>query len=239
MTHLSCPRCANAPLLDPHALHTTCTTCSGPLIVHYDLAKAASSLTKAAVAARPATMWRYKELLPVVDDANIVTLGEGMTPLLPLPALGARLGLPNLLLKDEGILPTGTFKARGATTGVSRAKELGVTDIAMPTNGNAGGAWAAYCTRAGIRLHLAMPDDAPALAVLESVAVGAAAFKVGPGGLISDAGAIIAKGAKKHGWFEASTLKEPYRIEGKKTMGLEIAEQLGWALPDVVLYPSA
>ena len=196
-------------------------------------------MTKAGVAARPADLWRYRELLPVQLARNVVTLGEGMTPLVPAPTLGAKLGLRRLLVKDEGTgNPTGTFKARGAATGVSRAKELGIADIAMPTNGNAGGAWAAYCARAGIRLHLAMPDDAPPLSVLEATAVGAAAFYVGPKGLISDAGAIVANGAATHSWFEASTLKEPYRIEGKKTMGLEIAEQLGWQLPDAILYPT-
>ena len=215
MTHLSCPRCANNPQFDADKLHSTCPTCAGPLLVHYDLRAAAAKMSKDTVARRPANMWRYAELLPVRDTNFVTTLGEGMTPLLPLPSLGAKLGLPNLLLKDEGITPTGTFKARGAATGVSRARELGITDIAMPTNGNAGGAWAAYCAKAGIRLHLAMPDDAPALSLLEACAVGAAAFTVGPRGLISDAGAMIGRASKAHGWFEASTLKEPYRIEAR------------------------
>ena len=211
LTGVRCPRCASAPLLAAAAtVRTVCAVCRGPLLAEYDLARARATMSKARLAARPPDMWRYSELLPVQDARNVVSLGEGMTPLLPLPALGARLGLRGLLLKDEGVgNPTATFKARGASAGVSRARELGVTDIAMPTNGNAGGAWAAYCARAGLRLHLAMPDDAPPLSVLEAAAVGASAFYVGPGGLISDAGAIVAKGAAEHGWFEASTLKEP------------------------------
>ena len=232
MTALRCPRCADAPALDPARVHTTCPCCKGPLLVEYDLDAARKTMTKEAVAVRPADLWRYRELLPVQDLANIITLGEGMTPLLPISTLGQTIGLPRLLLKDEGTgNPTATFKARGAATGVSRARELGITDIAMPTNGNAGGAWAAYCARAKIRLHLCAPNDAPPLSMLEATVVGAAAFYVGPKGLISDAGAIIARGAAEHQWFEASTLKEPYRIEGKKTMGFEIAEQLGWRLP--------
>jgi threonine synthase len=185
---------------------------------------------------RVASLWRYRELLPVRNPDNIVTLGEGMTPLFPLKRLGATLGLSDLWLKDEGLNPTASFKARGAATGVSRAKELGITALAMPTNGNAGGAWASYGARAGMSVTLVMPTDAPAMSVLEASAVGAHAYMVR--GQITDAGAIVARSAKAHGWFEAATLKEPYRIEGKKTMGYEIAEQLGWSLPDVILYPT-
>ncbi|HEX5753183.1 MAG TPA: threonine synthase [Archangium sp.] len=188
------------------------------------------------LAGRVSSLWRYREVLPVRDDKNIVTLGEGMTPLFPLPRLGAEIGLPDLWLKDEGLNPTASFKARGAATGVSRALELGIKALAMPTNGNAGGAWASYGARAGMSVTLVMPTDAPAMSVLEATAVGANAYMVR--WQITDAGAIVGRSAKAHGWFEAATLKEPYRIEGKKTMGYEIAEQLGWTLPDVILYPT-
>jgi threonine synthase len=206
------------------------------LLVRYDLKAAAAAVRPADLAGRPSNMWRYREVLPVQDEANVVTLGEGMTPLLPLHRLGGAMGLPGLLLKDEGVNPTGTFKARGAAAGISRAKELGIKAVAMPTNGNAGGAWASYGARAGIAVTLVMPTDAPAMSVLEAEAVGARAYMVR--GQITDAGAIVGRSAKAHGWFEAATLKEPYRIEGKKTMGYEIAEQLGWTLPDVILYPT-
>ena len=209
---------------------------SAPLLVHYRLDEARRHWSKAAVAARGRDMWRYRELLPVQDDANIVTLGEGFTPMLHARKLGAQLGLEQLLVKDEGLNPSGTFKARGASAGVSRAKELGILDVAMPTAGNAGGAWAAYCAQAGIHLRIAMPQDAPEINKLECRIYGADLTLVD--GLISDAGKLIAQGVKEHGWFDAATLKEPYRIEGKKTMGLEIAEQLGWRLPDVVIYPA-
>jgi threonine synthase len=233
MTHLECARCHTT--YDAHVVQNLCQ-CGGPLLVRYDLAAAGAALRPAGLTGRPATMWRYRELLPVQDEANIVTLGEGMTPLLPLKRLGEALGLPGLMLKDEGVNPTGTFKARGATAGISRAKELGIKAVAMPTNGNAGGAWGSYGARAGIEVTLVMPTDAPAMSVLEAEAVGARAYMVR--GQITDAGAIVARSAKAHGWFEAATLKEPYRIEGKKTMGYEIAEQLGWRLPDVILYPT-
>lgn len=174
--------------------------------------------------------------MPVRDPDHIVSLGEGMTPLLPLRRLGEALGLKDLWLKDEGRNPTGTFKARGAATGISRARELGIRAVAMPTNGNAGGAWAAYGARAGIAVTLVMPTDAPAMSVLEATAVGAQAYMVR--GQITDAGAIVARSAPVHGWFEVATLKEPYRVEGKKAMGYEIAEQLGWTTPDAILYPT-
>ena len=233
LTHLECSRCAETH--DADRVQNLCT-CGAPLLARYDLKKAASALRPEQLAARPANLWRYRELLPVRDAANIVSLGEGMTPLLPLPRLGAQLGLADLWLKDEGLNPTATFKARGAATGVSRAKELGIRAIAMPTNGNAGGAWASYGARAGMAVTLVMPTDAPAMSVLEAAAVGASAYMVR--GQITDAGAIVARSAKANGWFEASTLKEPYRLEGKKTMGYELAEQLGWRLPDVILYPT-
>jgi threonine synthase len=228
LSHLQCARCGETYDAD-RPMHLC--ACGGPLLARYDLAK---------VDGRPSggesTIWRYHELLPVRDPGHTVTLGEGMTPLLPLPRLGRALGLPRLLLKDEGLNPTGTFKARGAATGVSRARELGVETIAMPTNGNAGGAWASYGARAGVEIVLSMPVDAPPLSVLEGALAGAKASMVR--GQISDAGRLIAAEAAKHGWYEAATLKEPYRIEGKKTMGYEIAEQLGWRLPDAILYPT-
>ncbi|HLN62200.1 MAG TPA: threonine synthase [Symbiobacteriaceae bacterium] len=233
MTHLECARCQRT--YDANAVRNLCE-CGGPLLVRYDLKAAAAAVRPADLAGRPSNMWRYREVLPVQDEANVVTLGEGMTPLLPLHRLGGAMGLPGLLLKDEGVNPTGTFKARGAAAGISRAKELGIKAVAMPTNGNAGGAWASYGARAGIAVTLVVPTDAPAMSVLEAEAVGARAYMVR--GQITDAGAIVGRSAKAHGWFEAATLKEPYRIEGKKTMGYEIAEQLGWTLPDVILYPT-
>ncbi|MGE5673823.1 MAG: threonine synthase [Mycobacterium leprae] len=233
VTHLECARCGKT--YDHHQVQNLCT-CGGPLVVRYDLKAVAAKVRPADLKGRVSSLWRYREVLPVERDENVISLGEGMTPLLPLQRLGAAIGLKNLLLKDEGVNPTGTFKARGAAVGISRAKELGIGSVAMPTNGNAGGAWAAYGARAGISVSLIMPTDAPAMSVLEAAAVGAEAYMVR--GQITDAGAIIARSAKAHGWFEAATLKEPYRIEGKKTMGYEIAEQLEWKLPDVILYPT-
>ncbi|WP_456300348.1 threonine synthase [Thermosinus carboxydivorans] len=170
------------------------------------------------------------------NEKNKVSLGEGMTPLIHCDTLGSEIGLPNLYLKDEGIIPSGTFKSRGAAVGVSRAKELGVKALAMPTNGNAGAAWAIYCAKAGIKAYIVMPVDAPAITRNECAIAGAQFYLVN--GLISDAGKIVGRAVAKHGWMDASTLKEPYRIEGKKTMGLEIAEQMNWEVPDVILYPT-
>ena len=182
-------------------------------------------------------MWRYHEVLPVRDPGNVVTLGEGMTPLTAVPALGHQLGVPRLLMKDEGVIPTGTFKARGAAVGVARARELGVRGVAMPTNGNAGAAWAAYAARAGLCSVIAMPEDAPEVNRVECLAAGAELHVVP--GHIGDAARLIADILAGNGdLFDASTLKEPYRIEGKKTMGYEIAEQLDWELPDVIVYPT-
>lgn len=233
LSHLECPRCHRQ--FDARERHQLCD-CGSPLLARYDLALAANRLRKSDLPHRPPTLWRYQELLPVQDASNIVTLGEGMTPLLPLPNAGQAAGLARLFLKDEGVLPTGSFKARGAAVGVSRAKELGVSALAMPTNGNAGGAWALYAARAGIESHIVMPVTAPTLPRNECVAAGANLYLVD--GLISDAGQIVGRAVKEHGWFDASTLKEPYRIEGKKTMGFEIAEQFGWQVPDVILYPT-
>lgn len=233
VSQLSCPKCAAT--YESEQLIQLCE-CGAPLLVEYDLDKVGSALKKEMLKEREPSLWRYRELLPVKDEANIVSLGEGMTPLLPLPRLGSKLDMPNLYLKDEGIIPTGTFKARGAAVGVSRAKELGVKTLAMPTNGNAGAAWAVYCAPAGIEAVIVMPEDAPPIPRGECAIAGATLYLVK--GLISDAGKIVAQAVADHGWFDASTLKEPYRIEGKKTMGLELAEQFGWEMPEVILYPT-
>jgi threonine synthase len=233
VSRLSCPKCQKT--YDSEHLVQLCD-CGAPLLVDYDLERIKTVFRKEQLKERKPDLWRYRELLPVKKEENIINLGEGMTPLLPLKRLGARLNMPNLFLKDEGIIPTGTFKARGAAVGVSRAKELGVRVLAMPTNGNAGAAWAVYCAPAGIRAVIVMPEDAPPIPRAECAIAGSSLYLVK--GLISDAGKIVAKAVADYGWFDASTLKEPYRIEGKKTMGLEIAEQFDWRLPDVILYPT-
>lgn len=210
--------------------------CGSPLLVRYDLKKLKKSFRKRALHSRKGNLWRYWELLPIHKEENIVSLGEGMTPLIPLKNLGPKLGLNQLYLKEEGLIPTGTFKARGAAVGVSRAKELGIKVLAMPTNGNAGGSWAAYCANAGIKAVIVMPKDAPVINRKEVAVTGAELYLMN--GLISDAGKIVGRAIGEYGWYDASTLKEPYRIEGKKTMGLEIAEQLDWEVPDVIIYPT-
>ena len=207
-----------------------------PLWVRYDLDAVAASMDKKAVSGREPTMWRYRELLPVRDDANIVSLGEGLSPLMRVDRLGADLGLTNLWIKDESQLPTGSFKSRGLSMAVSRAKELGASSLAIPTAGNAGGALAAYAACAGMDAWIFMPADTPVVNQAEAAWYGAHAFLID--GLITDCGAVVRDGTPHMGWFDVSTLKEPYRIEGKKTMGLELAEQFGWELPDVVLYPT-
>jgi threonine synthase len=204
--------------------------------VRYDLKKVKRTFRKKALVSRRENLWRYWEMLPVNKEENIVSLGEGMTPLIRLKHSGPKLGVNHLYLKDEGLIPTGTFKARGAAVGVSRAKELGVKVLAMPTNGNAGGSWAAYCAKAGIKAIIVMPQDAPMINRKEVAITGAELYLVN--GLISDAGKIVGRAIAEYGWYDASTLKEPYRIEGKKTMGLEIAEQLGWEVPDAIIYPT-
>lgn len=204
--------------------------------MRYDLERVRVSMSREALRDRAPDLWRYRELLPAEDPRRAVTLGEGMTPLLPLPRLGDRIGVERLFTKDEGLLPTGTFKARGAAVGVTRARELGVTTIALPTAGNAGAAWAAYGARAGIEVVVAMPESTPDLIQRETAAYGARVLLVE--GSIADAGAIVKRLCAERGWYDASTLKEPYRIEGKKTMGFELAEQLGWRLPDVIVYPT-
>jgi threonine synthase len=208
-----------------------------PLLVRYDLAAVGRALGREALARRPSGTWRYRELLPVEDDANVVSLGEAATPLVPCARLGDELGLADLLVKDESHLPTGSFKARGLALAVSRAKELGVRHVAIPTAGNAGGALAAYAARAGLEARVFMPADTPAVNRGEAALFGARVVLVD--GLITDCAALVQRGCERLGWFDFSTLKEPYRLEGKKTMGLELADQLGWELPDVIVYPTA
>jgi threonine synthase len=207
-----------------------------PLLVRYDLEAAAAAMSAQKIAARPFDMWRYGELSPIRDDADIVRLGETVTPIVPLERVAARLGLAALLVKDESRLPTGSFKARGLAMAVAMARHFGVRKIAMPTNGNAGAALAAYAARAGIETVIFCPDDTPEINVREIAAFGARVYRVN--GLIDDCGKIVGEGAAAGHWFDFSTLKEPYRIEGKKTMGLELAEQLGWQVPDVIFYPT-
>ena len=207
-----------------------------PLLVRYDLAGVKKGLTKEKLAQRAPDLWRYRELLPVDDPANIVSLGETMTPIVTMPKLAAKLGGGEILVKDEGRLPTGSFKARGLVMAVSMAKALGIKHMAMPTNGNAGAALAAYAAHAGIKTTIFCPEDTPEVNVSEIELQGATVYRVN--GLIDDCGKIVGEGKAKVGWFDTSTLKEPYRIEGKKTMGLELAEQLGWDLPDVIFYPT-
>jgi len=233
LTGLACSRCAER--YDADRVQGLCR-CGSPLLARYDLAAVRSAVDPARIASRPPDLWRYAELLPVRAAAHRVSLGEGMTPLLPLPRLGARYGVPGLLVKDEGALPTGSFKARGAAVGVSRARELGIRALALPTNGNAGGAWASYAARAGLAATVVMPVDAPPITRAECVLAGADLYLVR--GVIADAGRMVHRAAVAHGWFEAATLKEPYRVEGKKTMGLELIEQLGWRVPDVIVYPT-
>ncbi|MFM1814444.1 MAG: threonine synthase [Pseudomonadota bacterium] len=207
-----------------------------PLLVRYDLERVAKALPRDALAGREHDFWRYRELLPVRRSDNIVSLGEAITPIISLPRIAARLGSGNILVKDEGRLPTGSFKARGLALAVSMAKELGITRMAMPTNGNAGAALAAYGSRAGMETYVFCPDDTPEVNVREIALQGAKVWRVN--GLINDCGRIVGEGKAATGWFDVSTLKEPYRIEGKKTMGLELAEQLGWEMPDAIFYPT-
>jgi threonine synthase len=207
-----------------------------PLLVRYDLAGVRQALSRDALAQRPGDLWRYRELLPVRRASDIVSLGEAVTPIVRLSKMSRKLGGGDILVKDEGRLPTGSFKARGLVMAVSMAKALGIKHMAMPTNGNAGAALAAYASRAGIKTTIFCPEDTPEVNVSEIALQGADVYRVN--GLIDDCGKIVAEGKAKVGWFDVSTLKEPYRIEGKKTMGLELAEQLGWQVPDVILYPT-
>ncbi len=207
-----------------------------PLWVRYDLDAISRSVSRAVLRERPPTMWRYRELLPVTADDDIVSLGETMTPMVACPRLAAALGMSRLWIKDESRMPTGSFKARGMAVAVSMARRFGIRRVAVPTAGNAGGALAAYAARAAMSCDVFMPADTPAVNRYEAALHGAAVYLVD--GLISDCGRVVREGVEKVGWFDMSTLREPYRLEGKKTMGLELAEQLGWRLPDVILYPT-
>ena len=236
VTHLECAACALRH--EARRLHNLCTECGKPLLVRYDLGRAGDTLTKESLSARGADLWRYREVLPVESEENIVSLGEGWTPLLDAPRLAQRLGMKAgmLLIKDESQNPTQSFKARGMSAAVSMAKELGAQKLAVPSAGNAAGALAAYAARAGLEAHIFMPRDTPRANVVECEQTGAHVNLMD--GLITDCGAEVGRRKDVEGWFDVSTLKEPYRVEGKKTLGYELAEQLGWTLPDVVIYPT-
>src|ERR1041385_1280415 len=234
VTHLECAACGLRH--EARRLHNLCAECGKPLLVRYDLKSAAESLTKESLVGRAPDLWRYRGVLPVDADDNVVTLGEGFTPLLHASRLGASLGMPELYIKDEGQNPTQSFKARGMTAAVSMAKELGVQKLAVPSAGNAAGALSAYAAQAGMEAHIFMPKDTPRANVIECEQTGAHVTLMD--GLITDCGAEVGRRKEAEGWFDVSTLKEPYRIEGKKTMGFELAEQFDWELPDVILYPT-
>lgn len=235
VTHLECAACGLR--YEANRLLNLCTECEKPLLVRYDLEKAKGTLTKDELKRRESSLWRYREVLPVKRDENIVSLGEGWTPLLKTDRLAEGLKIKlNLFVKDESNNPTQSFKARGMTVAVSMAKELGITKLAVPSAGNAAGALAAYASRAGMEAHIFMPLDTPRANIIECEQTGA--FVTLIDGLITDCGAEVARRKEKEGWFDVSTLKEPYRLEGKKTMGYELAEQFSWKLPDVILYPT-
>lgn len=233
-THLECGNCGERYEAD--RLNNVCVKCGKPLLARYDLTRISKIMTKAALRTRNADLWRYREVLPVRSEENIVTLGEGWTPLLPAPNLGAALGMESLFIKDESVNPTGSFKARGMAVAVSMAKELGAKKLAVPSAGNAGGALAAYSARAGLECFIFMPRDTPAANIVECEVMGANVTLID--GLITDCGAEVARRKDAEGWFDVSTLKEPYRVEGKKTLGYEIAEQMEWTLPDAIVYPT-
>jgi len=233
-THLECTRCgARYESEQPHRLSPCCEK---PLYPRYDLEAIGRRLSRDDLAGRSADLWRYAELLPVRDPASAVRLGEGWTPMIDTPRLASRIGVARCWVKDEGQNPTASFKARGLCMAISRAKELGITEVALPSAGNAGSATAAYAAAAGMAAHVVVPRDTPFPILEEMRALGADVELFD--GLITDCAARVAEGAKTHGWFDLSTLKEPYRVEGKKTMGYEVAEQLGWRLPDVIVYPT-
>jgi threonine synthase len=234
LTDLECPECGEK--FSPDRIQTICKDCNSPIFANYDLETLRDDVTKHEIRQRPRGIWRWAELLPVREESFRITLGEGDTPLLRLSRLGDRLGLSNVYVKDEGINPTGTFKARGLLMAVARAVELGENEFVIPTAGNAGGALAAYAARAGKKAHVFMPTDAPRVTMEEVKAYGGELILVD--GLIDEAGRQAKKMGEEHGWCDVSTFKEPYRPEGKKTMGLELAEDFQWELPDVMLYPT-
>ena len=234
LTHLECTNCHEQ--YDANQLRNLCPACGKVLFARYDIDQVRKSLAKESLAERPRNLWRYQELLPVRDSSFRCTLGEGGTPVLEARTLNLTYGLDRLLIKDEGRNPTGSFKARGLCAAVSRAVELGANDLALPTAGNAGAALSAYAARSGKSATVAMPVDTPSSIQAECRAHGARVLLVD--GLINDAAKVVRAGVEAFGWFDMSTLKEPYRVEGKKTMGLEVAEQLGWRMPDVILYPT-
>ena len=232
--YLECSDCGKE--YSYNEIHTFCPNCQSPLLSVYDLKKARREVDRDQISHRSKGMWRWSELLPVINAENQVFLGEGDTPLLSLPQLGKELGLTNLFVKDESSNPTGSFKARGLSAAISKAKELGVKKVIIPTAGNAGGAMAAYAARAGLQAHIYMPKDTPYANIEESRMAGAEVILVN--GLISDAAGMAGEKARAEGWFDVSTFKEPYRVEGKKVMGYELAEAFGWKLPDVIIYPT-
>jgi threonine synthase len=234
VTHLACSKCSAA--YEPGRVYNLCEHCGKPLLVYYDLGQVRRELKREALLKRPATLWRYREVLPVAEEANIVSLGEGFTPLVSAPQLSKQLALRQLFIKDESRNPTGSFKARGMCLAVSMAKELHLRKLAVPSAGNAAGALAAYAARAGVEAHIFMPRDTPAANRIECLETGARVTLVD--GLITDCAVEVERRKETEGWFDVSTLKEPYRVEGKKTMGYELAEQLDWDLPEVILYPT-
>ncbi|MBI4664668.1 MAG: threonine synthase [Verrucomicrobia bacterium] len=234
VTHLECANCQRR--YDAARVHNLCTACQRPLWVRYDLKALKKEFPQKALFGRPPTIWRYLEMLPMADPKNIVSLTETITPILETKRLAGEFGVKHLYVKDESRLPTGSFKSRGMAMAISKAKEFGITQVAVPTAGNAGGAMAAYAARAGMKAYVFMPEDTPSINQKECDLAGAKTFLVN--GLITDCGRLVGEGKKMKGWFDVSTLKEPYRIEGKKTMGLELAEQFDWELPEVILYPT-
>jgi len=234
LSHLECGKCGRR--CDADRLMNLCPDCARPLLARYDLAGARSAIDRDDASGRPPTLWRFPSLLPVRDDAHRLSLGEGWTPLIDAVRLGRAVGHAHVLVKEEGVNPTGSFKARGMAVAVSRARELGATSLSVPSAGNAAGAMSAYAAAAGLSAHVFMPRDVPAPFVAECRALGAHVTLVD--GLISDCGRVAASQLEGDGRFDVSTLKEPYRLEGKKTLGYELAEQLGWTLPDVIIYPT-
>jgi len=234
LTHLACSDCGKH--YDPSQVQTFCPDCQAPLLAQYDLTAARQTLDRDAISRRLPGMWRWHELLPVHDPEARLTLGEGDAPLLHVPRLGRELGLNNLYVKEEGQNPTGSFKARGLAAAISKAKELGIQKVIIPTAGNAGGAMAAYAARGGLQAYIFMPKDTPIANVEESRIAGATVILID--GLISEAAGMAGVKARAEGWFDVSTFKEPYRAEGKKIMGYELAEAFGWELPDVIIYPT-